>query len=300
VSSSPPSSFSHPGPPPLHPELPDGVERSPAPAVARGSGPLALVPAWAPFAAMLVTFVVASIASVALVAAAELGGSDIVADSLPPGVLISGSVVQDVALVVFAYVFARMWVSPVRPSTFGLRRTPVLPALGWAALVYLGFWICAAIYAAVLGPGDEQELVTDLKDEDSLVVLVGFGFLVSLIAPLVEELFFRGFMFGVLREKMNVYAAMVVAGGVFGLIHIAGTPVRTLGILVILGVALCFLYYKTNSILPAMGLHALHNSISFGATKELTWWLFILLMIGSVGLVLAVAGALVARERAPV
>lgn len=299
MSSPPSSSYSHPGPAPLYPELPDGVERTSAPAGAAGRGGLARVPAWAPFAAMMATFVVASVASVVIVGAAELGGADIRANSLPPGVLISGSIVQDVALVVFAYLFSRAWASPVRPSTFGLRRTAWLPALGWAAVVYVGFWVCAAIYSAILGQGSEQELVTDLKEEDSLAVLIGFAVLVGFVAPIVEELFFRGFMFGVLREKMNVFAAMGVAGAVFGLIHVAGTPVRTLGILVVLGIGLCFLYHKTNSLLPCIGLHALHNSISFGATKELIWWLFLLLVIGSVGVVLTVSHAVMDRGRQP-
>jgi membrane protease YdiL (CAAX protease family) len=120
--------------------------------------------------------------------------------------------------------------------------------------------------------------------------------LVAFAAPLVEELFFRGFLFGVLREKVGWIFAAVVAGGVFGVIHAAGTPARTLGILVILGVAFCVLYWRTGSIIPGIALHAIHNAISFGATKELVWWAFIALIVGAVALVLAVALAAVRLE----
>ena len=296
MTSVPPPTFSHPGPPPLHPELPDGIARTPAPAD-RWRGGLAAVPIWVPFAAMLATFVVASIASLLIVGLVELAGTSVSSDSLPPGVLISGSVVQDVALVVSAFLFARVWAGPLRFSSFGLRPTALWPAVAWAASIYVGFWVLAAIYAVVVGQGAEQQLVTDLKEQDSLVVLGGFAILVGLVAPLVEEFFFRGFLFGVLREKLGVAWGALLAGSVFGLIHVAGTPLRSLGILVVLGVGLCILYAKTGSILPGIGLHSLHNSISLGVTKGLPWWGFVLLVVSSVTIVLLVASMVMARER---
>jgi membrane protease YdiL (CAAX protease family) len=296
VTSVPPPTFSHPGPPPLHPELPDGIARTPAPA-GKWRGGLAAVPIWVPFAAMLAVFVVASIGSLLVVGIVELAGTRVSTDSLPPGVLLSGTLIQDVALVAGAFVFARVWAGPVQFSTFGLRPTALWPAVGWAALIYAGFWVFAAIYAVVVGQGAEQELVTDLKQQDSLVVLGGFAVLVGIVAPIVEEFFFRGFLFGVLREKLGVVWAALLAGSVFGLIHVAGTPLRTLGILVVLGVGLCLLYARTGSLLPGIGLHSLHNSISFGATKGLVWWGFLLLVVSSVTLVLLVASVVMTRER---
>src|SRR4051812_28289563 len=151
---------------------------------------------------MLATFVLASIVSILIAVAAEAGGAQVQTDSLPPGVLISGTLVQDAALVLFAFLFTRGWIRPVRPSTFGLRPTPWRPALAWSAAVYAAFWLCAAIYSALIGQGPEQDLVNDLRDQDSLAVLAGFALLVGFAAPIVEELFFRGFLFGVLRERL--------------------------------------------------------------------------------------------------
>lgn len=295
MSSPPPPSFSHPGPAPLHPELPEGVERTPgADEPPRG---LAAVPVWVPFAAMLAVFVVASIVSVLIGGVVAATGTEVSVDDTPPGVLIPGAVVQFAATIVFAVLFARAWAGPVRPSTFGVRRTPWLRALGWAALVYLVFWLFAAVYGVIIGPGPQQDLVSDLKDERSLAVLVAFALMVGFFAPIAEELFFRGFLFGVLRERLGVGWAAAIAGTVFGVVHVAGTPVRTLGILVVLGVGLCVLYQMTNSLLPGMALHSVHNAIAFGATKELRWWLFILVLAGSATLVLAAASAVAARER---
>ena len=47
-------------------------------------------------------------------------------------------------------------------------------------------------------------------------------------------------------------------------------------------------------------LHAFHNSISFGVVKELPWWGFLLLVIGSVMTTLAISVlAMRLRPRAP-
>jgi len=295
--SSPPHSYTHPGAPPPHPELPDGVEPAPVPATERRG--LGAVPAWSPFLAMLATFVVASVASIVLVGIVEAAGTEVDPEDLPPGVLITGSVVQDVALVLFAVGFARIWAGRLRPSDFGIRTTPLGPAVAWTFGIYATFWACAAVYQIVVGPGPEQDLVGELRGEDSLLVLIGFGVLVAFVAPIVEEFFFRGFLFGVLRERIGVLGAVLVAGAIFGIIHAAGTPVRTLGILVLLGIGLCVLYWKTGSLLPGIALHAIHNTISFGITTGVAPWVFGAMLLGSVTLVLGVMRAVMSRQRSP-
>ena len=106
------------------------------------------------------------------------------------------------------------------------------------------------------------------------------------MAPLAEEIFFRGFVFGVLREKLGVAGGALVTGVVFGLVHATGSPIETLGVLVILGVVLCLLYVQTGSILPCIALHALNNGLSFAVTKEIP-------APGAIALILACAGAAV-------
>ena len=55
------------------------------------------------------------------------------------------------------------------------------------------------------------------------------------------------------------------------------------------GMALAGLFLLTSSLLPCIMLHAFHNSISFGFTKELPWWGILLLCVGSVMTTFAIA-----------
>jgi membrane protease YdiL (CAAX protease family) len=170
-----------------------------------------------------------------------------------------------------------------------MRTTPLKAAVGWTAAFYMAFWFAALVISVIFGSPEEQDIVTDLKAEDTFAVLAGFALLTCVVAPLTEEFFFRGFMFQALRERMPVAPAALIGGAAFGVVHLPGGVLLSVLVLTAFGVVLCLVLWKTGSLLPCIALHALHNSISFGFTKELPWWGFLLLVAGSVMTTLAVS-----------
>jgi uncharacterized protein len=290
-----PPTFEHPGPPPSRPEVPDGAH-VPEPAGERAADglPSLGVPVWAPFAALLATFVGVLLLSVVAGIFIAIGGGEVDTDSTALTLVLTAA--QAAILVGAAWYTVQALSRRPTPASFGLRGTRTLPALGWTLLAYAGFWFATALVLLALGEPDEQQLVQDIQDEDTLVVLVGFAVLSCFLAPLAEEVFFRGFMFRAIAERMPVLWAALISGGVFGLIHLPGSPAESVLVLGLFGVALCLLLWRTGSLIPCIMLHALNNSISFGATKELPWWGFLLLIVGSVGATLAVS-LLAARWR---
>ncbi len=94
---------------------------------------------------------------------------------------------------------------------------------------------------------------------------------------------------------MGVAWAALLDGVVFGLGHAGGAEAIQLIALGAFGVALCLLYWRTQSIIPGMALHALNNSITFGSTLDLEPALFAGVVVGSVGIVIAAATAVSAR-----
>jgi membrane protease YdiL (CAAX protease family) len=290
-----PGTFEHPGPPPSRPEVPDGAH-VPEPAGERAADglPRLGVPVWAPFAALLATFVGVLLLSIVAGIFIAIGGGEV--DDDATGLTLVLTAAQAVILVGAAWYTVQRLSRRPTPASFGLRRTRFLPAFGWTLAAYAGFWFAAALVLVALGQPEEQQLTQDIEDEDALAVLLGYAVLICFVAPLAEEFFFRGFMFRALAERIPVLWAAVVAGGVFGLIHLPGSPAESVLVLSLFGVALCLLLWRTGSLIPCIMLHALNNSISFGATKELPWWGFVLLIVGSVGTTLAVS-LLAARWR---
>jgi uncharacterized protein len=280
-----------PGPPP-------GITPGPPPQAAddvRPAGSLGGVPAWAPLAALIVAFVVATLAYVVIAAAVVAGGDD-VTSSGPPGLVIFATLIQDVALIAAAVLFASFWSRGLTPASFGLRSVKPARAVGWLAAAFVAFWILTAVYVSIVGQPDQQELTRDLRDEESLAALIGYGFLLAFVAPLAEEFFFRGFVFGVLREKIGPVWGAAATGIVFGLVHVAGSPVETIGVLIILGVLLCVLYQQTGSLLPCIALHSINNAISFASTKSLPWPEAVVIVLACSGAAVGVGAAVTQRQ----
>ena len=299
MTSVPPPPFEHPGPPPLRPELPEGAPPPPEPAAAAEPGlPRLGVPWWAPFVALVAALAGVLVADLVLGIGLAIAGEDIDPRNPPPGVTITLTAVLFALLVSVAWGAVKLASGRPRPAVFGLRLTTPLPALGWTLLAYLGFLALSFTVLLIFGEPDDQALVQDIEEEEAVGLLVAYGALSCFAAPLAEELFFRGFMFRALAERVHVLWAALVTGAVFGLSHAAGSPATALLVLSGFGVALCLLLYRTGSLIPCIMLHAFNNSVAFGTTKELPWWGFLLLIVGSVGTTFLVS-LLVLRRSSP-
>jgi membrane protease YdiL (CAAX protease family) len=84
----------------------------------------------------------------------------------------------------------------------------------------------------------------------------------TVIAPIVEEIFFRGFIFAGLRQQYGWQRAALISSALFALLHL--TPTAILPIL-ILGYIFAYLYHRSGSIWPAILMHMLTNSLALGA-----------------------------------
>jgi 2-haloalkanoic acid dehalogenase type II len=256
------------------------------------------VPIWAPFAALLGALVVIATFGAVVIGLYSVNHPGFDADEIPIGLTLGLTALQDAAFVFGAWIAVRLSLGSTPASQFGLNpvRKP-WQALGWAVLIYVGFWTVTLVLTAIFGEPSDQELVSDVKNEDTLGVLIAYGVLICLIAPFVEELFFRGFMFTVLRRRLGVAWSALIVGFVFGLGH-APAPAISLIALGVFGVGLCLLYWRTESIIPGMALHALNNSITFGAVKSLDPAMFAGVVVLSVGAVVAAGTAVSSRSKA--
>lgn len=214
---------------------------------------------------------------VVLVVAGALGAST---KDPPPGVNIGLTVGQNVALVAAAYFFAFMSGRPTA-ADFGLRPAPVWRSVRLLFAVWIGFFVLSAIWALALSLDERQTLPDELGADGPLVNALAVIVLVTVIAPLGEELFFRGFFFGSLRNWRGPIVAAVLTGAVFGLIHVGSAPVGYLVPLAFFGIGLCLLYELTGSLYPAIALHALNNSIALGANLDYGAGVIVAMMVGS-------------------
>lgn len=264
-------------PPPDLPERPEGAEREPV---------------WPPWfawvgflAAMLGTLVLVGTAAAIVGAAGESAGFVVIA-TLAQGIVFVGTAVW----------FASR-VAPPKPWQFGLRARPFWPSLGWAALGVVSFFVISAIYTALVQPDAEQDVVESLGGDQGKFGLVIAGVMVIAIAPVVEEIFFRGFFYKALRSRYSVVLAALMNGLLFGVIHFnfeGADGLLILPPLALLGFIFCLVYEKTGSLFPVIGMHAFNNSLAFAVQADDGWQVSVI-----VGPLVLIACAVVPRLMAP-
>ncbi|MCL2368478.1 MAG: CPBP family intramembrane metalloprotease [Oscillospiraceae bacterium] len=148
---------------------------------------------------------------------------------------------------------------------FGISHLWALP-LGWALRIALTLPISIAL--VIFAP----ELAN--PNQDAVEYIVGQSFLASfllavILAPIVEEILFRGLIFAPLRKK-NRFLAYAVSSIAFGFLHIAVsllwgfTPELFLVMLLYVpaGLVLAWVYEKSGNIWTAILLHGFMNLVS--------------------------------------
>jgi membrane protease YdiL (CAAX protease family) len=125
-------------------------------------------------------------------------------------------------------------------------------------VLVVGVLILSAILDPILHPGKEQGLVPTRWQPSHAGAYAANAVVVILVAPVVEELIFRGMGYSLL-ERYGRPLAVAVVGIAFGLAH---GLVDALPLLVALGAGLAWLRSKTGSVYPGMATHAIFNGIA--------------------------------------
>src|SRR4051794_6178318 len=184
-----------------------------------------------------------------------------------PGITATTTVLVDVSVVVACVLFAGLITRP-RPWQFGLRPAPLKFAAQMAAMGALAYFLFSLAYEAIVRPKNPQRVVQDLGADSNTLLLVIGAVVVIGVAPLCEELFFRGVLFRVLRQRMPLWPAAIIDGVFFGVVH--GSLV-ILPVLAVLGIVFCYVYDRTGSLFPTIALHSLNNTIAYGVTTDNGW-----------------------------
>jgi membrane protease YdiL (CAAX protease family) len=116
--------------------------------------------------------------------------------------------------------------------------------------------------ALIRTPRTENPLTELLKDPTSLILLAIFG---TIIAPVCEELVFRGFLQPVLVRSLGASAGILAAAVPFGLLHFSeyGNSWRHVLLISISGVAFGWVRHVTGSTKAAAAMHSAYNAFQF-------------------------------------
>lgn len=143
----------------------------------------------------------------------------------------------------------RHWAKDIATGVAGY--LTLLPSL--VAMLLLVIWI-SGLFKYEAPPQPVIDLF--ISEKRSAILLYG-GIFVALLGPVAEEVFFRGFAYTALRNRLSMKPALIITSAAFGALHgniVAFLPVASLGCL------LAYLYEKTGSLIPSITVHIIHNS----------------------------------------
>jgi len=202
---------------------------------------------------------------VAAVLVAVAAGIDITNSKRATEVSLAASLPFEAAL--FAIVLA-LTVFKYRSRWSALGFRPLALNKAWVpAVIVIAAYVTVVAYATIaeaIGGSKfvpQSTLGEDVFDVQAFVVLAGI--LALMMAPVVEETFFRGFVFGGLSRRFTFFSAALISGFLFSLAH--GQP-TTLIPFTVVGMLFAAGYAYTGSLWTTIAAHFTFNLISFTVT----------------------------------
>ncbi|MCQ2364025.1 MAG: CPBP family intramembrane metalloprotease [Akkermansia sp.] len=215
------------------------------------------------YTAIFVTVFVGSLASTLPMSAGEEG---------PMQTLSARSLLLSMLLQTLLYVpmVVRFALLPKREGTgIGLGRG-VRMVLASVGVILLFSCLLTALHVDTLimqltNCPEQQDVVQSMMDGNTAQRLV-LAAAAIIMAPIGEEVCFRGFVYNILRQRAGVWAATLTTGVLFGAIHASLVQFLPLAFF---GIVQCIIYERSKTLWVPMAVHAVFNSLSV---------LFILLM----------------------
>ena len=217
-------------------------------------------------AALLVAFLTANIFATAGAAAVAAGPATPPSDTEQIVELVTSMCLSLLfALMLMVYVRIIRDLDPI--EMFGLRQHSFLQCIKYAVI---GLAVAyAAVLVVNLGWGTfldgvwpdkgAQEPVQAFQKSNSVALKILLAIYAAGVAPLVEEIMFRGFLYGVVKRYTDSYFAGLATALLFGIVHM---HVASLGPLTALGIVLALAYEFTGSLLVPISNHALFNTVN--------------------------------------
>ncbi|MBC7229827.1 MAG: CPBP family intramembrane metalloprotease [Actinobacteria bacterium] len=175
----------------------------------------------------------------------------------------------------FAFLVVYRYGNPLEEMRLNGRNLPASLGLGLVG-GSLAFWLAVASGLMSAGMFRSLENVerwlqgffdVNVKELTGADVFIA-GLIIIVAAPICEELFFRGYLYPAMRDRMGLWGAAFLNGFLFSAVHFSvfGLIGRTLA-----GVIFCLLYEYNDNLWSPITAHALNNFVAFFLPLVVIW-----------------------------
>ena len=213
-------------------------------------------PTWGDMLAVVGIYLLATVATsiVMAIVAAVSGGAESLTERMSSGPMSALSYALSMALtIVGALIYRKLRRGKGKVFRLSMRGfNPMLILWGFVLVLITGIVIEPVLN---LFPESFLDLLNQMGANGGWSVLM-----LAILAPVMEEVLFRGILLESVREKYSSGRAIVVSALMFGVIHVI--PQQVVNAFVI-GLILGFIYVRTDSLWPVIIIHALNNAMAY-------------------------------------
>lgn len=177
---------------------------------------------------------------------------------LDDNILIMNIISQIIALIIFITAFKKRK-KYIPKEKITMKKDPqktIIYILAAVSTAILSGFAAIAIEKFVKVPDGGINTISEMIYSGAAILSV---ITVVILAPILEEIIFRGIIFNKLNSKMNTTAAIIISALVFGIFHM--NIVQGLNAFVI-GIVLAFIYAKTHNLYTCISIHFINNLLS--------------------------------------
>lgn len=178
--------------------------------------------------------------------------------------LYAGTLVGFIMSIIFMSGLYLIALKPKRLSwhDVGLNHFPLNywgPIAGWTVVLII-VSILLVLAMALVGIGVENSKTESIQSHITPVNFLIAFVSASIISPLYEEIFYRGFLYRLLRSKLGITIGMLVSSFIFMIVHLP--TYNVLPVTFVSGLVFSWTYEKTGSVIPGIVIHGTFNGIA--------------------------------------
>lgn len=248
------------------PPRPDGLHPMPGPPPAAAAGgpprPAATWKAWEAVAVYLVAILIGGLVTIPFFPLIEDDDLATLASTTAAAVAIVG------VLVAWLSTSHPTWRRVVGFPEPGRWWAEIRSSIGFGLLLYPGMVFGVGLLLSLLLSGVSGEQAAAPEQVPSGLSAVGAivtTLYALVIAPIHEELFFRGVLFRAVRDRWGLGRGLIVSGLAFSLIHYLDAPwqdtLLLMGVMLFNGMALAWWYERRGTVVAPMVAHMVFNVI---------------------------------------
>ncbi|MFZ1301729.1 MAG: type II CAAX endopeptidase family protein [Candidatus Microsaccharimonas sp.] len=221
---------------------------------------IAALPVW-----VFLGFMLAQAIVLVSVQVAQLAGAPF--DQINPSLfqVIAGAIVYGLSLLIVIGVPWLVKKSRTSREELGIQRFPSWMDIVWVPAGAIAYLILTSIITGlammfITFVNFDQAQDTGFTNITSHFEYIMAFLMLVVIAPIAEELLFRGYLFGKLKKYAPVWVSIIITSLVFAVVHFAwnvGFDVFALS------VVLCLLRVVSGSLWPSIMLHSIKNAVAF-------------------------------------